>query len=182
MLDDLPLPWDHLQRLGDVLAQLAQPSAAAAMAGGRSRLDYPLARQMLRERLTRRALAGKGHNIGGLGDGALGGNLVLGGRTLEFLEPQFHLINEPHTAFRVLAIELARQLLDLQSLMGDQGLIVGYLGLGNRQFRLDPDRPGRFVDALVALGNQRRFQRIDIVRYGFNGIVHAGNRIINRGR
>ena len=39
MLDDLPLPWDHLQRLGDVLAQLAQPSAAAAMAGGRSRLD-----------------------------------------------------------------------------------------------------------------------------------------------
>ena len=59
--DTLPLPWDHLQRLGDVLAQLAQPSAAAAMAGGRSRLDYPLARQMLRERLTRRALAGESH-------------------------------------------------------------------------------------------------------------------------
>ena len=95
MLDDLPLPWDHLQRLGDVLAQLAQPRAAAAQASSRARLDYPLARQMLRERLTRRALAGKGHNIGGLGDGALGGNLVLGGRTLQFLELQLDLIEKP---------------------------------------------------------------------------------------
>src|SRR5215471_19496694 len=32
MLDHFPLPRDHLQRLGDVLAQLAQPCTAAAEA------------------------------------------------------------------------------------------------------------------------------------------------------
>ena len=63
VLDHLPLPRDHLQRLGDVLAQLAQPRAAAAQAGGRAGLDHPLARQMLGEGLARRALAGEGHHI-----------------------------------------------------------------------------------------------------------------------
>src|SRR5437868_8103998 len=75
MLDHFPLPRDDLQRLGDILAQLAQPRAAAAKANGRSRLDHPLARQMLGEGLARRTLAGKGHDIGGLGHGPLGGDL-----------------------------------------------------------------------------------------------------------
>src|SRR5438477_6824227 len=57
MLDHLPLPRDHLQRLGDILAQLAQPSAAATLAGCRSGFDHPLARQMFGERLARRSLA-----------------------------------------------------------------------------------------------------------------------------
>jgi len=35
--------------------------------------------------------------------------------------------------------------------MGDHGLIVGGLGLGHRQFRLDPGCPGRFLDPLRAL-------------------------------
>src|SRR5712671_483980 len=83
MLDHLPLPWNHLQRLGDILAQLAQPRAATAQANGRSRLDHPLARQMLGEGLARRTLAGKRHDIGGLGYRPLGGDLVHGGRTLE---------------------------------------------------------------------------------------------------
>ena len=56
VLDHLPLARDHLQRLGDIFAQLAQPRAAAALAGCRSRLDHPLARQMLGERLARRPL------------------------------------------------------------------------------------------------------------------------------
>jgi hypothetical protein len=45
MLDHFPLPRDDLQRLGDILAQLAQPRAAAAKANGRSRLDHPLVRR-----------------------------------------------------------------------------------------------------------------------------------------
>jgi hypothetical protein len=68
----------------------------------------------------------------GLGHGALRGDLVFRGRTLELLERQLHLIEQPHRAFRALAIELACQLRDLQLLMGDQGLIVGSLGLGHR--------------------------------------------------
>jgi len=47
--------------------------------------------------------------------------------------------------------------------MGDHGLIVGGLGLGHRQFRLDPRRPGRFLDAFCALHDQRRLQRGDVV-------------------
>jgi hypothetical protein len=67
----------------------------------------------------------------------------------------------------VLAIELAHQLRDLQSLMDDHGVIVGSPGLGNRQFRLDPRCPG-------ALAKQRRLQRIDILRQVFTGCGHAG--------
>src|SRR5260221_11513870 len=58
MLDHLPLPREHLQRLGDVLAQFTPPRAAAAKAGDRSRLYHPPARRMLREGLACRALAG----------------------------------------------------------------------------------------------------------------------------
>ncbi len=57
--------------------------------------------------------------------------------------------------------------------MGDQGLIVGGLGFRHRQFRLDPRRPDRFVNALVTLGNQRRFQCLDILREVFKGGGHA---------
>src|SRR5882724_165503 len=99
MLDHLPLPRDDLQRLGDVLAQLAQPRAATAKANSRARLDHPLTRQMFGEGLARRTLAGERHDIGGLGHGPLGGDLVLGGRTLELLERQLHLIEQPYRAF-----------------------------------------------------------------------------------
>ena len=51
MLDHLPLPRDHLQRLGDVLAKLAQPRAATAKANSRDRLDHPLTPQMFGEGL-----------------------------------------------------------------------------------------------------------------------------------
>src|SRR3954454_5140195 len=77
VLDYLPLPWDDLQRLADVLTQLAQPRAAAAQAFRWPRLDHPLARQMLGEGLAGRALAGKGQHIGGSGHGPLGCDLVL---------------------------------------------------------------------------------------------------------
>src|SRR5215213_1164635 len=66
MLDHLPLPRDHLQRLGDVLAQFAQPRAATAQAGCWPWLDHALARQMVRKGLARRALAREQHNIGSL--------------------------------------------------------------------------------------------------------------------
>src|SRR5215216_601610 len=57
-LDHLPLPRDHLQRLGDVLAQFAQSRAAAAQAGCWPWLNHALAWQMFRKGLARRALAG----------------------------------------------------------------------------------------------------------------------------
>ena len=119
------------------------------------------------ERMARRALAGEGHHVRRLGCSTLGGDLVLGRRTLEFLERQFHLIEQARRAFGVLAIELARQLLDLQSLVRDQSGIVGSPGPGDRKFRLHPRRSG-------ALGEQRRPQRLNIFRQVFSGGGHAG--------
>jgi len=47
----------------------------------------------------------------------------------------------------VLAIELARQLLDLQSLVRDQSGIVGSPGPGDRKFRLHPRRSGALASS-----------------------------------
>ena len=49
MLDHLPAPRLALERLGDVLAQLAD-RAAALGAGAGGGIDDPLARQVLRQR------------------------------------------------------------------------------------------------------------------------------------
>src|SRR3954470_18249241 len=79
VLDHLPSPRDHLQRLGDVLTQFAQSRATAAQAGHRPWLNHALARQMFRKGLARRALAREGDDIRGLRRSALGGDLVLAG-------------------------------------------------------------------------------------------------------
>jgi hypothetical protein len=49
MLDHLPLPRDELQRLGHVLADLAQRPAATTGTDRWQRIDDALARQMLRQ-------------------------------------------------------------------------------------------------------------------------------------
>ena len=84
-LDDLPLPGDDLERLGDVFTHLHDPVRPAAGAGG-GRFDDPaLARQMVRERFARRAAAfeaGAGRDLRYV----LGSNLVFGGGRLELFE------------------------------------------------------------------------------------------------
>src|SRR6185312_15340134 len=79
VLDHLPLAGDHLERLGDVLAQLAEPCAAAAWTGRRTRHDYPLTRQMLGERLARRPLARERRHVRRLRRGLLCRQLVFRG-------------------------------------------------------------------------------------------------------
>src|SRR4051794_14251496 len=74
MLDHLPAPRHHLQRLGDVLAQFAQSRATAAQAGYRPWLDHALAWQMVGKGLPRWALAREGDDIRGLRHGLLGGD------------------------------------------------------------------------------------------------------------
>ena len=133
VLDHLPLARDHLQRLGDGLAELAQPRAAAAVAGRRRRNDDALARQMLGERLAGRAFARERRNVRRLGGGALGGDLVLGGGGLQLFELQLHLIEQARRALRARPVDLPLELGDLQVLTRDRRRVVGQLGAGERQ-------------------------------------------------
>jgi hypothetical protein len=94
----------------------AQPRAAAAQALRRPRLDHPLARQILGEGLACRALAGKSQHIGGPGHSLLGRDLILSGRTLELLEGQLDLVEQPHSAFRALAMAFAPKRLMIRDL------------------------------------------------------------------
>ncbi len=111
---------------------------------------------MLGERLARGALAGEGRHRCGFGHGHLGDDFVLGSRTLQLLELQLDLIQKPGCAFRARAIELPRQLLDPQLLVGDQGLIIGGLGSRHCEFRFSVCCPGRFDDTRIARRDQRR--------------------------
>ena len=142
-LDHFPLPRDHLQRLGDILAHLHDPGRTAAAAGRWGLDDQALARQMLRKRLACRTTAFESGNIRDLRRGAFRRNLVLGGGGLEFLELQFHLVDQPGAAFRVLAILLPPQFGDLQLEVPDHRLGGGddcphlcELGLGRGGTRL----------------------------------------------
>lgn len=92
VLDHLPLPRHYLQRLDDILTQLAQPMTAAAVASGRRRLDHAFARQMLAKWLARRSFAHIRRHLGGPGRGLFGGDLVFRRHALEFLEGEFHLV------------------------------------------------------------------------------------------
>ena len=135
-LDHLPLPRDHLQRLGDVLAELRQSGRAAARARGRRRNDHPLPRQMLRERLLRGTLADEGLHDRRLRRGLFGRQFVLGRGRLGVLELHLQLVEETRLLLRTRSIELTLELLDLQRQMRDQRLgvrglrpSVGHFGL-----------------------------------------------------
>src|SRR5690606_3790755 len=68
-LDDLPAARDHLQRLGDVFPDPAQPGAPAGWAGAGRGNDHALAGQMLGKRLARWPAAFKAGCVGDLAGG-----------------------------------------------------------------------------------------------------------------
>ena len=153
VLHDLPLPRDHLQRLGHILAELGEPARAAAGACARAGHDHPLARQMRRERLARRLAAGEGAN-GRRCRGLLGRKLVLGGGGFELFELQLHLIEQPRLALAARAEHLPPQLLDGEPQMCDQHLRARGLRARPRQFGVARE--------------QQLLQRLDIVGKGIS--------------
>ena len=159
-LDHLPLPGDHLQRLGDVLAELDQLALAARTDRGR-RDDDALARQMRRQRPPHRLAAGDaGH--GGLRrgrGGGFGGTGVLGGGRLQLLELQLQLVEQPAPVLRGRPEPLALQLGDHQLQMRDH--------------RLGAGRPRLGLAACRALGQQRRLQRLQVVGNGVGWRAHT---------
>ncbi len=128
-----------LERLGDVFAHLPDVARPAAGAGGRRFDDYALAREMVRERLARRAAAFEAGDGRGLRH-VQRFNLVFGGGRLELFELQLHLADQPGSAFRAVAIVLAPEFGDLQLQMLDH------------RFRGRDHRPGLRQLALGSLG------------------------------
>ena len=118
-LDDLPAAWDHFQRLGDVFAQLRQLRRAARRAACRRRYDHALARQMLRERFARRALALRLRRAARLGRGFLGQKLIFGRSGFQLFELKLQLLQKPRLALRTNAVKRPPQLLDLEPQMSD---------------------------------------------------------------
>ena len=175
-LDHLPLPRDHLQRLGDILTQFRQAPRAAARTGRRRRNDNAFTRQVFGEWLFGGTLANERPNRRGLGCRFFSGKLILARRRLGVLELHLELIEKAGLALRTCPIKLAPQLLDLQRQMRDQGF-------GVRRCRFDPRRIRRGLCEIacrtrqIALGqirtpfgcNKSALQSNDVVRRSGHG-------------
>jgi hypothetical protein len=92
-LDHLPLPWHHLEGLGDVLAEFDQ-LAAAAGAGRRRRHDHALTRQVSQQRASHGPLAVEAAHRGGFRFSRPSGNRVFCGTGFQLLELQFQLVEQ----------------------------------------------------------------------------------------
>ena len=108
-LDHLPLPRNHLQRLGDVLAepgQLRRPAAGTTLRRGD---HHALAGQMIGKQFARRPLALERFDRLGPARRILGRQLVLGCCRFQIFELKLHLIQKPRLALRARPIEFAPQ-------------------------------------------------------------------------
>jgi hypothetical protein len=149
-LDHLPLPGDHLQRLGDILAELDQ-LALAAGAKRRRRDHHSFARQMRRQRCPHRLAPGEALDraLAGLGRGRFGSAVILARRRLQLFELQLQLVEQPAPLLRRRPEPLTLQLGDQELQMRDHRL-----GAGGPRLGLEPRR---------TLGKQRRLQRRNVV-------------------
>ncbi len=135
-LNHLPLSRHDLKRLGDILAQLAQPIRAAAGAGIGRGDDDALARQMLGQGLAGGPLALERCDVG-LRRCQGSQKLIFAGSGLALLEGQFHLVEQMARALGALAKKGAAHLLVLQVEKGVTGFQVGVDGLDAGDFSGD---------------------------------------------
>ena len=172
-LDHFPLPRDHLQRLGDILAQFRQLRRPAAGTAFRRGDDNALARQMIGERLARRPSALERLYCPRPGRRRLGRQLVLGRCRLQVFELKFHLLQEPRLALGARPIDFAPQLLDLQLEMGDQRFTAGKVRLGIGRFGFGSRCIGLGHDARVTLRQDHRMSGGKIGWQRFNLRCHS---------
>ncbi len=123
MLGDEQLPRHHVERLGDVLADLGELVAAAARAAGRRGMHDAPAWQMIGEVPARL----RPPHMALYGIGPLRFGLCLAGCRDQIFELQLQLIKQPLAALRARAVQLALHLGDHQSQVLDQRLRTQHL-------------------------------------------------------
>jgi len=123
MLGDKHLPRHHVERLGDVLADLRELVAAAARATARRGMHDAPARQMIGETPPRRRPPQMTSN----GIGPLRFDLGLARFRDHVFELQFQLIEQALASLRAWAVYLALHLRDHQSKVLDQGFRTEHL-------------------------------------------------------
>ncbi len=106
MLDDFPPARIAFERFGHLLAELAQPDAAALAAGARRWLDDALDGQIVWQ-LARSTWRTGAPVLGGAWRSDLGLGLFLGLRRFEIFDRQFELLDKQLAALRRLTEHLA---------------------------------------------------------------------------
>src|SRR5262245_14275966 len=165
-LDHLPLTWDHLQCLGDVLPQLRQLRRPAAGTAFRRHDDDALARQMVGEWFAGRPLALKRFDRLRPCRCFLGRQLILGRCRFQVFQLKFHLLQQPSRALRAAAVKRPAKLLDLKLEMGDQHFRAGV-------YRLRASRNGFGFNPCGALGDDHRMRAGKIGWQRFRGRCHT---------
>jgi len=168
MCDHLPLARDQLQRLGDILAELVQDTAAAR-ARRRRRIDDALARQVLRQRTARRLAPFEGADLDLLARRRRGGELSrsLGLRCilLHIGKLQLELLKHG-AAFRGLPEPLVLELGDRELHLLDQQRTMAGFGFGVLRLCLRNNQR-------LALRQDHRMRSRQIVRQGIRSRRHA---------
>ena len=150
-LDHLPLSGRGFQRPRHILAELAQPKAAAAHARRRRINHHALAGKMVGEGVAFGPLARKASDRRRFRDRLFRRQFVFRRAGFQLFEGERQLIDQPHRSFRLLPVDLTLQLGDPQFLLRDQRHVFRRLRAGDRQFRGD-------FQAVRLCNGQRRFQ------------------------
>ena len=137
MLGYEPLPGDDVERLGDILADLAELAPAAARARRRCRVNNPPTRQIGRKVAPRPLAPREALHVDAR---RLSLRLVLARRRSQLLELQFQLIYEPLAALGTRTEHRALHLLDHQLQVRDQRFRARQLGARLYQRRLQRRR------------------------------------------
>jgi hypothetical protein len=151
VLGDEPLSRDHIERLGDVFADLRELGTAAAGARRRCRMDNPPTRQVIGKVPPRTVAPREALNLDVCGRGF---GRFFPGRCGQFLKLQLHLIDQTLAALGSRAKSLA-------------------LHLGNHQLKMLDHRLR--TRELGARFDQRCFERFYIVGKLVRGRRHGGN-------
>jgi hypothetical protein len=164
-----PAARDDIERLGDGLADLGQPAAAAAATARGCGHDKPLARQMLRKRPARGfppdVLGDHRPGLRGSGlGGKLGRRLVFGRRLLELNQLQLELRDDLGAPLRGSAVLLAARLGEQQLQPLDLEPGAGHQSLDALSPRLGALGPGHGLDPRGTLGADHRVRRREISR------------------